>query len=80
MKSKESRQIKLKLKRRASRIRPGFIDYVDKVDTPCTCSRYCCGNSRRWFAGKDKFTMQERKATASADFQCKDIQDKTTET
>lgn len=30
--------------------------------TPKPCSRYCCGNPRKWFDGSERLTLQEYKA------------------
>lgn len=30
-------------------------------EQPQFCSWSCCGNPRRWFKGKEKLTIQERK-------------------
>jgi hypothetical protein len=31
------------------------------ADNFTLCSRWCCGNPRRWMKGRDRFTMQERR-------------------
>lgn len=42
--------------------------------TPHPCSRYCCGNPRRWFAGDERYTRQEHKAFLSTAEQLSEAQ------
>lgn len=61
---------KLKVERRINsrfHVAVGRSDFADPVSigiearTPHMCSGPCCGNPRKWFGGKNKLTMQERR-------------------
>lgn len=32
-----------------------------RADNMQVCSRFCCGNPRRWAKGKERLTLQERR-------------------
>lgn len=36
-----------------------------RAHSPQMCSCTCCGNPRKWYKGKDRITMQERRENAA---------------
>ena len=60
MKRAKRRIAKAKMKKRARELYPWAGKRAEKwADNLALCSRYCCGNPRKWFHEK---TLQEKKA------------------